>query len=833
MTNALPFVTAALLAVFPVHVRAADALSDETPKLEPVVVGNPLRLEVYPVAVKLTSARQRTQLVVTGHYSGGVMRDLTQVAVVESSDPKVVKSDDCLLIPTGDGGAKVSVRAGGQSAEVAVIVSNQGKEDPISFRHGVIPALTKQGCNAGSCHGSPSGKGGFSLSMLGYDPDADLLVLSRAERNRRTNLLEPEKSLLIRKPLMQVTHGGGQKLLKTDAAYEVLTRWIEEGCRADPDKAPRFSRLEIYPDAGRIVRRPAHTQQLSVLAHFSDGSVRDVTRLATYSTSDDRVATTTPEGVLVGKGRGTVAISVRYLAEVVSRHFTFVEDVQGFVWNDPKPNNYVDGCVHEQLKLLNYLPADVCGDEEFVRRVYLDVIGLLPTVEETRRFLDDHAVDKRSKLIDSLLARPEYAKFWGQKLADLLRVTPKRLTEQGAKLYNEWIVKAVADNMPYDQFVTALLTASGDTYENPPANYYRAAEDTTTVTETTAQLFLGVRITCAKCHNHPFERWTQDNYYGIAAVFHRVQREGASPKKGSKKPVAAGAMTISMAASGEMIQPRTGRTLQPYLPLEGEAKVEPSEDRRAVFARWLTKPDNPFFARVEVNRLWAYLLGRGIVDPVDDFRDSNPPANAKLLDTLAKDFVEHHFDRKHILRVILNSRTYQQKAEKNAFNQLDEKHFSSARLRLLSAEQLLDAVSRVTGVMERFPGAPEGTWATQLPTPAGSGFLSAFGQSPRETACQCERTSEPTLEQALQLLNGRTVQAKVQSANNRVRKLLKENKSDKEIIEELYLTALARKPRPVEVERTTKYIAAREDRAQALEDVLWAVLNLREFIFQH
>ena len=291
--------------------------------------------------------------------------------------------------------------------------------------------------------------------MLGYDPDSDLLVLGRADRNRRTNVLEPEKSLLLRKPLMQVSHGGGQKLLKTDAAYELLTRWIEEGCRADPDKAPRLSRLEVYPEVGRIVRRPAHTQQLSVLAHFSDGSVRDVTRLATYTTSDDQVATTTPEGVIIGKGRGTVAISVRYLAEVVSRHFTFVEDVTGFVWNNPKSNNYVDDRIHEQLKLLNYLPADICGDEEFVRRVYLDVIGLLPAVEETRRFLDDRATDKRSKLIDALLQRPEYAKYWGQKTADLLRVTPKRLTDKGAKLYNEWIVKAVADNMPYDQFVTA------------------------------------------------------------------------------------------------------------------------------------------------------------------------------------------------------------------------------------------------------------------------------------------------------------------------------------------------------------------------------------------
>ncbi len=396
--------------------------------------------------------------------------------------------------------------------------------------------------------------------------------------------------------------------------------------------------------------------------------------------------------------------------------------------------------------ITNYQPADLCSDEEFIRRVTLDVVGLLPTIEETRAFLDDRTPDKRARLIDSLLSRPEYALFWGQKTADLLRIQAKKLSDKGARVYGDWVVDAVAANMPWDPVRhPEAADGDGDSYQNAAANYFRAAEDDATVTETTAQLFLGIRLACARCHNHPFERWTQDNYYGLAAVFHRVQRTG-------KRDGAAG---HQRGRAGEVTQPRTGRQMAPWLPLEGEARVGPDEDRRVVFARWLTRPDNPFFARNEVNRLWAQVMGQGIVEPVDDFRESNPPANAVLLDALAEDFVKNGFDRKHTLRVILNSRTYQQKAERNRFNASDERHFSSCRVRLLSAEQVFDAVTRVTGVGDDKPTS----FATQRPLPQHSGFLTAFGQPARTTACQCERLGEPTLEQALQLLNGPTVQS--------------------------------------------------------------------------
>ena len=579
-----------------------------------------------------------------------------------------------------------------------------------------------------------------------------------------------------------------------------------------------------------------------MLAHYADGSTRDVTRIASYTSSEESVATVGPDGLVEGKDRGEIAVSVRYLDAVVARTFTFVKDVPGFAWNDPPGNNRVDDLVHAQLRLLGYLPSGTCTDAEFVRRVHLDVLGLLPTVEETRAFLADPSPDKRSRLIDRLLERPEYAAYWGQRQADLLRVTRQSLTSEGARRYYDWIVESVRSNQPFDRFVGELLTSEGDTYERPSANYYRAAADTASVTESTVQLFMGVRIGCAKCHNHPFDRWTQDNYYGIAAVFDRVRRdlvpvpprEGEEPKarkKGARPPE--GPMMIKVAGEGSTIQPRTHKEMKPWLPMVGDAPVEAGGDARRPFADWLTGPENPFLARVAVNRIWAHVMGRGIVDPVDDFQASNPPSNAALLDFLADDFVRGGFDRKRTLRLILNSRTYQRSVARNPSNAGDSKHFASAQVRLIPAEPLFDAIGRVTEVAERFGGVPAGTLATQMPTPPRMEFLEAFGQPKRETACQCERGSEPSLAQALQLLNGPAVQRRLSDRNNRLRRLIREGKADPEIVEECYLAALCRPPTGAESARALGYLADHPDREKALEDVLWAVLNSKEFIFQH
>ena len=528
---------------------------------------------------------------------------------------------------------------------------------------------------------------------------------------------------------------------------------------------------------------------------------------------------------MTGVDRGEAAILARFLDKIETSSLMFLKQVPGFHWNSPPQNNFVDTHVFQKLEQLQILPSELCNDEEFVRRVYLDVIGALPDVNETQAFLADTAPDKRARLIDSLLERPEFAEFWALKWGDLLRIRNAKVSLPGVHKFHRWLVAAFRDNMPYDEFARELLTASGSTFVNPPANYYRTAAETNDCTETTSQLFLGIRIQCAKCHNHPFERWSQDNYYGIGAFFNRVQRKpGVNPEE----------QVIWVARAGEVTQPRTGKQMQPWLPLSGSTELAGEDDRRDTFVDWLVKPENPFFAKVEVNRMWGHLMGRGIVEPVDDFRDSNPPSSASLLTALADDFANNGYDRRRVLRTILNSRTYQLSSRKNEFNANDVKYFSHATTRLLSAEQLLDAICRVTSVAEKFAGLPAGTTATQLPSPdVDIEFLKVFGQPARETACQCERSTDSNLSQALQMINGPLVHGKVRDESNRLRKLAGAGKTDQEIVTELYLSALCRPPSEPEMAAATKHISNAGDRTRGLEDVCWALLNANEFLFQH
>jgi hypothetical protein len=795
--------------------------------LEPIQVGKPERIEVFPEAVRLAGPRQQAQLVVTGYYADGTLQDLTRAAEYSSGDEQVAAIEGSIVLPRGDGSTDVTIRVGGRELQVPVNVENFDRPEPVSFRHGTLVALSKQGCNAGACHGAPSGKGGFRMSLRAFDPPLDRLTLIREEFGRRTNPLDPEASLLLAKPMMRVPHGGGLKLTREEPAYTILHDWIAEGCRPDPDDAPRCVRLEIYPLTGRVLKRPAHTQQLCVRAHFDDGTVRDVTPLAVYSSSDEDVATITPGGLVVGQKRGQTAVMIRYLDYIDTAYFTFVSDVKGFAWKSRPAANYVDEFVNEKLKQLKYLPSETCDDEEFLRRVYLDVIGILPTIEETQAFLADKSEDKRARLIDKLLERPEFARFWALKWGDLLRMTAGQVGDEGVYKYHRWVERAFAENMPYDEFAAELLSASGSTLANPPANFYRTSADVNDCVETVSQIFLGARLQCAKCHNHPFERWTQDNYYGLAAFFNRVERSKAQRND---------ELIIWSAGKGEVTQPRTGQKMKPWLPLEGETEPSANEDRRKTFVRWLTRPGNAFLAKVEVNRIWGELLGRGIVEPVDDFRDSNPPSNAALLDALSKDFEESGFDRKHILRTILNSRTYQASSRTNDFNRDDTKYFSHYEPRLLTAEQLLDAICHLTGVPEKFGNLPTSTRATQLPSPdlAQSDFMKIFGQPERQTVCECERSGDSNLGQALQLYNGPLVHGKLRSENNRLRQLLASGKSPREIIESLYLAALCRKPNEDELKTLVAHLESKpDDQAEALEDVCWAILNMNEFLFQH
>lgn len=768
-----------------------------------VPIGQPARIEIHPQQFRLHGPRSGLQLIVTGVYDDGQVRDLTDAAQYDSSDPSVATVEGGRVRPASDGQVTIRVRVEDRQAEAQIQVTGQTESQPVSFLYGTLVALTKHGCNSGACHGSPSGKGGFRLSLRAFDPALDQVTLIREDYGRRVNPLEPETSLLLMKPLMKVPHGGGLRLTRQDPAFTLLRDWIAEGAKLDPPEHPTCVRIEVYPPSGRVLKLPANRQQLSVLAYFSDGSVQDVTRLAVYSSSDEAVAEVHPDGLVIGHDRGEVAILVRYLDHMESCYLTFLRDMDGFVWQAPPPKNYIDEHVDAKLRKLQYAPSELASDEEFLRRVYLDVVGHLPSVEEARAFLADPSPDKRARLIDALLEHEDFAKYWALKWGDILRLTVGQVGGDGVYKYYRWLERAFADNMPYDQFARELLLATGSTLVNPPANFYRTAADENDCVEAVAQIFLGARLQCAKCHNHPFEKWTQDNYYGMAAFFNRVKKK-PSPR--------AGELVIYVARSGEVVQPRTGRQMQPWLPSKGNIDVQ-AFDRRAAFLDWLTSPDNPYFARVEVNRIWSHLFGKGIVDPPDDFRESNPPANAELLDALARDFVEHRFDRKHIIRTILNSRTYQTTFRPTPWNKDDTKYFSHHQPRMLTAEQLLDAICQVTGVPEKLAPLPQGARATHLPAPdlIKHEFLKIFGQPERQTVCACERTTESNLGMAIQFFNGPLIYEKLRAENNRFRQMANAGHTDDEIISELYLAGLSRFPTSEELEVARQHISRKRE----------------------
>uniref|UniRef100_A0A7C2JXB3 DUF1553 domain-containing protein n=1 Tax=Schlesneria paludicola TaxID=360056 RepID=A0A7C2JXB3_9PLAN len=790
----------------------------------PVEVGTPAAIVLEPGSFTLLGPRSRQQVIATGRYSGDELRDLTQAVTLTSSDPNVARVDGSAILPVGNGDCQITATLNGQTATVACSVKDFEKPAPISFKNETQMALTKAGCNMGACHGSPSGKGGFRLSLRAYDSALDIMTLRSEFFGRRINIMEPSESLLLKKPLMDVAHGGGKRLKKGDPNHQVLEQWIAEGLQLDAPTVPDLVKIETLPP-GRVLRQPADRQQIVVMGHFSDGSVRDLTRLADFSSSSEAVGSVDVNGLVTKHGRGETAILARYLDKMATCQISFLEDVPGFAWTNPPEHNFVDTRVFEKLKTLQIVPSDLCTDDEFLRRAYLDATGRLPTIAEAQAFHQDTSSSKRQALVETLLASDDFASFWSLKWCDLLRSNSKKLQTAGVHKFRRWVFESVRDDRPMNEFARELLTASGSVFENPAANYWRASRDPQDATETTAQLFLGVRIQCAKCHNHPFERWTQDNYYGIAAAFARI---------GRKKTDDANEEVIFAQDSGEVTQPRTGQQMKVHLLLKGDVDVPADQDRREVFADWLTQPDNPFFARSLVNRIWGHLLGRGIVEPVDDFRDSNPPTNAALLDDLARQFVEHGYSQKWVIRTIMNSRVYQLSSRSNEFNKNDELYNSHATTRLLTAEQLLDAICAVTDVSESFKDAPAGMRATELPEPpADNYFLKIFGQPQREMACQCERSSESNLSQALQMINGPVVHNKLRDNNGRIAKMLAENKTDDEIIEALYLAAVARPPVAAELAAAKQHIAAQSDRRQALEDVGWAVLNSKEFLFQH
>ncbi len=823
--------TAAALLVASLATPATAAVPTE-PKARGELVGSPAELFVQPAGVSLAGPRARAQLLVTGRYADGSLRDLTPVCDFSCQGDIATVDATGHVVAKKNGSSHLTVKAGGKSVQVAVVVRDFDKPHPVSFRHDVIAALNVGGCNAGACHGTPSGKGGFKLSLRGFDPDADYLQLTRDVLGRRTDRQHPDDSLLILKALGRVPHEGGQRYQPSSVPAQTVRTWLAEGLQDDSPKLPALTGVELLPGS-RVQLAPARFQQLAAVARFADGSSRDVTRLTVFSSSDTSVADVTPSGLVEFKAAGEVAILARYLMELVTIRLTYLEPRQDFVWKAPPENNFVDKHVFAKLKLLSIPPSDECTDTEFVRRAYLDVCGILPPADAVRKFLKDTTPNKRAKLVDELLDRPEYADFWTMKWSDVLRSSRKTIQVKGTHVFQSWLREHMARDTGFDAVVRELLTASGPTYANPPANYYRIARDAQNLAETTAQLFFGIRMQCAKCHNHPFERWTQDDYYSMASWFARVRqkKDAREPGMGPAQP---GGEIIFSDRAGEVTQPRTGQVMAPKFLGGPVPAIPPRKDRREVLAAWMTAADNPFFAKSTVNRIWYHLMGKGIVDPVDDFRDSNPSANDELLEALATDFTAHGFSFKHAIRTIMTSRTYQLSAQATPLNKDDTKYFSHAVTKLLPAEPLLDAICQATEVAEKFAGMPAGTRAVQLPDgDANHPFLKTFGQPARELACECERESDSNLAQALQLINGPTVNDKLRSANNRVGHLLAKKLTDAAMLEELYLATLSRPPTEEDVKVSLEYLARNADKRKAWEDVHWALLNSKEFLFRH
>jgi hypothetical protein len=781
-------------------------------------------LTVTPGKSRLSGRRATAQLVATAKAADSSVQDRTRSVEWVSLSPEVASvSARGRITPKSNGVATIIARDGSLEASAKVTVEGMNRPAPVSFRRDVIPSFSQAGCNTGACHGTPTGKGGFRLSLRGYLPDQDFAILTHEISGRRINPIAPETSLILRKPLGQIAHEGGLRLTRTSKSYEFIHDWIQEGAHDDTGAAAA-DRLEVLPGS-RVLTAPASTQQIVVLLHGADQTLRDVTPICYYDSSNPSIAEVDPDGYVRFKARGEVAVIAHYLNLVANIRLTHLVAVPGFVDAPVPEDNLIDRAVFAKLNRMRVRPSELSTDRDFVRRVYLDVLGVLPTPEEVRQFLDDRPGNRRARLIERLLVRPEFFDFWSLKFADVLRSNGRLIQTKGAYAFHRWIRQSLERNVPMDELVRSLLTSEGSTFRNPAANYYRISRDPESAVETTAQLFLGVRIQCAKCHNHPFERWTQDDYYGFAAFFSQVGR-----KKGNLPEEE----VVYATGSGDVHQPRTGRKMEPKA-LGGPVLADAvSKDRRASLAAWLSSPDNPFFAKSLVNRIWFHLLGRGIVEPVDDFRDSNPPCNDDLLDGLTADFVKHGYDLKKLIRSILLSRTYQLSATTNPLNADDTLYFSHAQTKLLSAEVLLDAISAVTGTTTTFNGLPKGARATQIPDGTmDNPFLKTFGRPARELACECERESESNLSQALQLIGGATVNGKLRDEGGRMAALAKSGKSHEQITRELYMTALCRDPNPAELAAAVKHLSSSKDLRQGVEDLGWVLINSKEFLFRH
>src|SRR2546427_2780489 len=705
--------------------------------------------------------------------------------------------------------------------------SGQAEQPRVTFLRDVAPILNKAGCTAGACHGAAKGKNGFKLSLRGYDPQFDYEALLYDLAGRRFNRADPGKSLMLAKPSQEVAHGGGRRFAKDSDYYKTIYNWIAQGVPYGDPAKDTVAELRAEPKE-IFMTRPGETAAFKVVVRYQDDQTRDVTRETTIESNVPDVASVESDTPIIrGERVGEATLLVRYQGKFGAIPVTVLNPKPGFVWKPLPQYNYIDRLVDAKLERLKIQPSPVTDDVTFFRRLSLDLTGRLPSPESVRAFLDDPTASraKRTKAIDKLIAGPEYVDHWTVKWGDLLQSSRKYLGEKGAYEFQQWIRDAIASNRPYDKLVRELLTARGSSYDNPAANYFRVTREAKPAMEKTTQVFLGVRMVCAQCHDHPFERWTQSQYYQMAAFFSAVGIR-AGYEVGEE-------IVFDQRSDYEMKHPKDARVMKPqFLLASSVAPVPDGPQRRDALAEWLTSKDNPFFAKAIANRMWSYFLGKGIIDPVDDIRASNPPSNPSLLEALTKDFVAHGFDLRDLMRTIVSSRAYQASIVTNQWNANDRDNFSHAIPRRLSAEELMDAVSSAAGATARFPEGPEDTAASQLVDPhiGREGFLDVFGRPPRESSCECERRSDFSLPQALNLVNGRTISDAVADPNGRVATLVLSGKSDEAIVDELYLAALSRLPTREEQLRGVTYLSngAKGSRAQ---DLLWALLNSKAFLY--
>jgi hypothetical protein len=785
------------------------------------------RLDVTPNRCELAGVREGRQLIVTATADGDRQLDMTRKAKYAVAPTGVVRvSSEGYVRPMRKGEADITIEAGGQKQTVHIVVQDASADRPIHFVNDIEPLLSRHGCNAGGCHGRASGQNGFKLSLFGFDAAFDYSALTKEARGRRIFPGAPDSSLLLTKAAGLVAHGGGKRLTPDSDDFHTLRSWIAQGAPRGDDKAATLKQLTIVPSQ-RVLDRSAE-QQLAVLAHYSDGTVRDVTRQAQFQSNETSVAGVDADGLVRSFNlAGEAAVMARYMGQVsVFRALVPLGKPLAALPAFPA-NNYIDELAATRWKQLGIVPSDLCTDSEFIRRVHLDLCGRLPTPEEVKAFLADARPDRRAQLIDRLLDSPDYPAFFALRWGSILRNASLAGSEQAAYAFHEWIRDMIARNRPYDEFVRGIVAVAGEWQEAPAVNWYWQMRDDQLhqPVADTAQVFLGLRLQCAKCHHHPYERWSQEDYFGLAGFFSRLGRKGL----GEPPPYFAERRRTS-----NEINPATGKPIEPKI-LDGPyLTIPPEVDPRQKLVDWMAEPQNPFFARALVNRMWGHLMGRGLVDPVDDMRETNPPSNPELLDALAKDFIAQKLDVKHVLRTICRSRTYQLSATPNEQNKHDKQNHARYYARRLIAEVLHDAVDQACGTRTQFGKMSKQSRAVDLPHEGfGSYFLDVFDRPPRSSACECARSGGASLQQVLHLSFSPDLESKISRGDGRVAKLMEKKTTPEQAVEELYLGALSRVPTAAEREAALTYMQKQTDKRRGMEDLLWALVNTREFMFNH